>query len=473
MSDKIPGLGPCRQPTARTKVRTPKNDPRRDRHWLTLTALCLAVLIAQVDTSVVNLAVRPIGSYFQADIAALQWVVDAYNLIYAVLLLTGGLFADLYGRRLAFMVGASIFTAASLLCAVAPGIAVLIGGRALAGLGAALLLPASLAIIRVAWPDAGERGRVLGIWASCNGLAFVIGPSIGGLMIDNLGWRSIFILVVPLGVAALALAAVAVTETCDPNERRFDAAGQLLGAVALGSLAFAAIEVEEAPFFALAAFAIAVLALLLFVDLERPAGKQALVPLDMFHAPAFSGAVAATAGMTFGMYGAIFLLPLSWQSGGMLAPAESGLALVPMALIFVIVSPLSGALVDKLGARLMISGGVAIIGCGLLVLAATAGLTSIAGAEVGLGLTGLGMGFATGPLFGVAVANVSTARSGTAGAVINVARMAGATTGVAVLGAVFAIAHGGPAGLRVAMLCGGLVQLTSAGIAWKAVQRKG
>jgi EmrB/QacA subfamily drug resistance transporter len=473
MNDQVPDLGSCRHSTVGTGMKTPRNEAWRDPRWLTLTALCLAVLIAQIDTSVVNLAVRPIGTYFRADIAALQWVVDAYNLAYAVLLLTGGLLADLYGRRLAFMAGAGIFTAASLLCAVAPDISVLIGGRALAGLGAALLLPASLAIIRVAWPDSIERGRALGIWASCNGLALAIGPSVGGLLIGSLGWRSIFILVVPLGAAALALAAVAVAETSDPKERRFDAAAQVLGAAALGSLAFAAIEISAARLLALAAFVVAVAAMLAFIHMERRAGTEALVPLDMFRVPAFSGALTATAGMTFGMYGVLFLLPLTWQSTGMLAPVEVGIALMPMALIFVIVSPFSGVLAERLGARLMISGGVAIIACGLLALAATAGLTSIAGAEAGLALTGLGMGMATGPLFGVAAANVSAPRSGTAGALINVARMVGATLGVAVLGAAFAVVHGGAAGLRVAMMFGGLVQLICAGMAWKAVPANG
>ncbi len=141
---------------------------------LTLATLCLAVLLAQVDSSVVNLAVQPIGATFHVGVAVLQWVIDAYNLVYAVLLLTGGLLADLYGRRRAFMAGAAVFTLASVLCAVAPDAGLLIAGRALAGVGAALLLPASLAIIRVAWPDGGERGRALGVWASCNGLA--LGP---------------------------------------------------------------------------------------------------------------------------------------------------------------------------------------------------------------------------------------------------------------------------------------------------------
>lgn len=437
-----------------------------DRRWLTLVTLCMAVLIAQIDTSVVNLAVHPIGVYFTSDVAALQWVVDSYNLVYAALLLTGGLLADLFGRRIIFMVGTAVFTAASLLCALAPNVSLLIGGRALAGLGAALLLPASLAIIRVVWPDHVERSRALGIWAACNGLALAIGPTIGGLLIGQFGWRSIFLVVVPLGLAAFALAVPTIPESSDRQERHFDAPGQILGAVALGGLALAAIEMNGAAVTALIALAVAMLALLLFIAVETQRGAAALVPLAMFRARGFLGAVTATAGMTFGMYGVLFLLPLAWQSSGILDPLGVGLALMPMALVFVLVSPFSGALTRKIGIHSMTSGGVAIIGFGLLALSVSAGEKSIVVVEIGLALTGLGMGLATGPLLEVAVGAVPAARSGTAAALINVARMTGATIGVAVLGAVFAAAHDNVTGLRLSMLLGGLVQLTGAAVAW-------
>ena len=251
---------------------------RQNRRWLTLLTLCTAVLIAQVDTSVVNLAVRPIGNDYHAGVGALQWVVDSYNLAYAVLLLTGGLLADLYGRRLVFMAGAAIFTAASLLCAFAPSIMVLIGGRTLAGIGAAMLLPASLAIIRVVWPDEKERGRALGIWAACNGLAFVIGPTLGGLLIERFGWRSIFLVAVPFGLAALALALPFIPESSDPQDRRFDTLAQVLGALALGGLAVAAIESHGATVIAAAALALAALSAALFIKVEAKRGAGALVP---------------------------------------------------------------------------------------------------------------------------------------------------------------------------------------------------
>ena len=444
----------------------------RERHPLTLATLCLAVLVAQLDTAVVNLATRPIGAHFHAGVGALQWVLDSYNLVYAVLLLTGGLLADLYGRRRAFMVGVGIFVVASLVCAGAPSIGVLIAGRAGTGLGAALLVPASLAIIRVAWRDETERGRALGIWAACNGLAMAIGPTLGGLLIHAFGWRSIFLVVIPVGAAALVLAPRAIEESADPHGRSFDAAAQALGAAVLGGLALAAIESHGRPLVAAIAFVAALVALAFFLQIERRQGEAALVPIDIFRADAFRGAIAATAAMTFGMYGVLFLVPLTWQSSGALSATQAGLALMPMALVFVLLSPLSGRLTEKLGVRAMTAGGVAVIGVGLLVIAIGADRSSIAVDEVGLVLTGLGMGIATGPLMAAAVGAVERARSGTASALINVARMAGATIGVAVLGAVYALAGGGADGLALAMLAGGAVQLAGAATAWTAMRER-
>lgn len=432
-----------------------------------LVAMCLGVLIAQVDTSVVNLATHAIGTAFGAGMASLQWVLDAYNLVYAVLLLTGGLLADLYGRQRAFTVGAAVMTAASLVCAVAPDIGVLIAGRAVAGLGAALLLPASLAIIRVVWPEPVARGRVLGIWASCNGLAFAIGPTLGGLLIDACGWRSVFLLVVPLGAAAFGLAWWAVPDSADPAGRRFDLPGQVLGALALGGVAYAAIAGQDGGW--VWGLGTAVVALPLFLVVERRAGVAALVPLDLFRSRVFSGASLAWTAMTFGIYGMIFLLPLVWQSAGHLTPRAAGLALMPISLVFFAVSTQSGRLAQRLGTRVMVGGGNSLIGIGLLVVAATHAGAPMVLAQCGLVLAGLGMGLSTGPLYGIAVGSVGQTRSGTAAALVNVARMVGVTLGVALLGSVFGMLHGGAAGLRAAMVIGGLAQLAGAAVAWLTV----
>jgi MFS transporter, DHA2 family, methylenomycin A resistance protein len=446
---------------------TPAADPPT-RNRLTLPILCVAVLVAQIDTSVVNLATRPIGQHFGANVSALQWVIDRYNLVYAALLLTGGLLADLLGRRRVFMAGAAVFSAASLICAAVPTIPIRLAGRAFAGLGAALLLPASLAILRVTWPDPVERGRALGVWTGCNGLGLAIGPTLGGALIEGFGWRSIFMIVIPLSAAAFALAPAAVRESADPQHRDFNWTAQACGALALGGTAVAATESHRNFPAAVTAFVVAALALVAFIRIEARRGAAALVPLPMFAIREFRGAATATAGMTFGMYGMLFLLPLFWLSAGTVSPVAAGLALTPSAVVYVLASPFSGLLAERVGSRLMMSGGVAIIGCGLLMIGATAWMTSIAGTGVGLALTGLGMGLATGPLMGAAVGAVPAARSGTSAALINVARLAGATIGVAVLGAVFAVAGAGPLGLAVAMLLGGAIQIGAAAAAWMA-----
>ena len=209
---------------------------------LVLLTMSLGVLIAQIDTSVVNLAVKEIGASLGAGVTALQWVVDSYNLVYASLLLTAGTLADLYGRRRIFAIGISLFTLGSLVCGFAPNAVVLVAGRAVAGLGAALEIPTSLAILTVAYQDKKQRAHALGIWASCNGLAFAIGPTLGGALVESFGWRSIFLLIVPICVLALVLTMTSVPESKDPKGRTLDAPGQALAIAALGALALAVIE---------------------------------------------------------------------------------------------------------------------------------------------------------------------------------------------------------------------------------------
>jgi EmrB/QacA subfamily drug resistance transporter len=436
-------------------------------HALTLLVLSLSVLVAQVDTAVVNLGVRPIASALAAPVGEMQWLIDAYNLAYAVVLLTGGLLADLHGRRRIFMIGAALFTLASLACTFAPSVAVLIAGRAVAGVGAALMIPASLAILRVVWLDPGERARALGVWAACYGLAMAVGPTLGGVLITAFGWRSIFLMVVPLSLGALLLARPVIPESADPEGRAFDFPAQLAGAVALGGVAFAAIEAHVAPVGAVAALLVAALAFAAFGRIEARQGAAALVPLDLLRIPPFRGAAAATGGMTFGMYGVLFVLPLFWQASGRLGPVGVGVAMVPLALAFLVVSLGSGHFAGRLGTRFMTGGGVGIIAAGVLIIGFGAG--ALAPAVIGLALTGLGMGLATGPLTGVAVGAVGPALSGTASSLINVVRMAGATLGVAAMGTVFAAAGGGTAGLVLAMLVGGTVQLAGALTAWRTI----
>lgn len=439
-------------------------------HRLALITLCLAVLVAQIDTAIINLATHSIASDLNIGVSTLQWIIDSYNLVYAIFLLTGGLLADLYGRRFIFMIGAAIFTIASLICAAAPSAFILIIGRSLAGLGAALFIPASLAIIRVTWLEPAQRGHILGIWAACNGIAFVIGPTLGGLLISYFSWRSIFIIVIPISIAALALAPISIKESSDPQGRHIDGLAQILGAFSLGFLAFAAIQFHTAPKTAILAFTLALIALFLFIRVEAKKGSAALIPLDIFSSSSFRGAMIATAGMTFGMYGVLFILPLTWLSSGQLSTSAVGIALIPMALIFAIVSPFSSTLARYYSLRKLAIGGSTTISLGLFLISITANSQSIIFTEIGLILTGLGMGCATGPLMNIAISSTIAARSGTASALINVARMFGATIGVAILGTLFTLMNGGANGLQLAMLIGGTIQIICTIVAWKTIK---
>jgi len=438
-----------------------------------LFTMCLGVFIAQLDSQVVNLAIKHIGSDLNAGISQLQWVMDSYNLFYATLLLTGGTLGDLYGRVRIFAIGIGLIVLGSIVCAVASDAMVLIGGRALTGIGSALEVPTSLAILTVTYADAKQRASAIGIWAGCNGLALAVGPTIGGLLVDAGGWRSIFALVVPVSVAAMALAIKAVPESSDPKGRRLDPVGQMLAIAALAALSFVTIEGPHWGFTSptiLVLAAVFVVASALFVYGAR-GRKDALVPLDVFSQREFSAALAVAGMMTFGMYAMLFLTPLYLQSLGGASAFAVGLELLPLSVTFVIVSHYSGALAKRVGARVMMTAGMGAMGAGLLLLTLVSPTPAMTLITAALLVIGAGLGLNTGPVNAVAVASLPPARSGTASGLINTARMIGATLGIAVLGAAFAVhaaaqtAEAMVSGLRVAYLGGALVELAGAMIA--------
>ena len=459
---------------ARTDARSAHN------RTLILLTMSLGVLIAQVDTSVVNLAIKQIGSSLHAGVSVLQWVVDAYNLVYASLLLTAGGLADIYGRRRIFILGIVLFTAGSLVCGLAPNAAVLVIGRGVAGLGAALEIPTSLAILTVAYPDTRERTRALGLWASCNGIAFVIGPTLGGILVDAAGWRSIFLLIVPICIVALALALTAVPELKDPKGRSLDVPGQVLAIAALGALSVGVIEGPHwgwaSPYSSLS-FAIALVAAVLFFRLQARS-DNGLVPLSILKSKVFSASLGIAAAMTFGMYAMLFLTPLYLQAVRGASALVAGVELLPMSVAFVVVSQLSGRIANRFGPRLPMTAGMASMGTGLFMLAMIPLTDSFVLIEAALLVIGCGLGLNTAPVNAVAVANVPAARSGTASGLVNTARMVGATLGVAVLGAVFAVFAGSAdasghivSGLVPAYIGGGIGEMLGAIAAFAFIGR--
>jgi EmrB/QacA subfamily drug resistance transporter len=458
-----------------TLASTRLNGATRPHPRLILIATSLGVLFAQIDTSVVNLAVKSIAADLHTGVSAMQWVIDSYNLVYASLLLTGGTLGDLYGRRRIFVLGIVVFTIGTLICALAPNSQVLIAGRIVSGLGAAFEVAMSLVLLAAAFPGRKERAHAMGVWASCNGIAFIIGPTFGGWLVDSIGWRSIFYVILPICAAALALTFYAIPESADPKGRKLDLPGQGLAILGLSAFAFAAIEGSHwgwtSPLI-LTITAAAVIALILFVVVEsRTAG--ALLPLGVLRLPVFSATLACAGLMTFGMYALLFIMPLYFQNlrGG--SPFVAGLELLPMSVSFVAVSQLVGHLNNRFGPRIIMTAGMACMGIGALMLALISDGTSLIVIELELIVVGVGLGLNTAPVNGVAVAALPPERSGTASGLVNTSRMIGATLGVAILGALFAAyagehAQAGPgflSGLRAAMSGGGAAELLGAVLA--------
>lgn len=459
------------------------NDARaaagRRSHRALVAAMCLGVILAQLDTSLVNLALHRIGASLRAGLSSLQWVLDSYNLVYASSILAGGTLGDRYGRKQIFLAGVLLFTAGSVVCAAAPTVGWLIAGRALTGLGAGLELPTSLAILSATFDDARERAQAIGTWASMNGLAFAVGPTLGGVMVDHVGWRSIFGVAVPVGLGTMALAARSVGRQRALTGRSLDVAGQILAAGGLALLAYSIIERSSpaggARLLGLAA-AGAVAALLAFVAVELRV-REPLVPLGIFRRAAFSATLAVAGLMTFGMYGLLLLVPLSLQSARGASAFQTGLVLLPMSIAFALTSPASGAIAHRFGPRVPMAGGMALIGAGFLALAALPLDGALAPIVLALVLPGVGMGLNTGPAMAVAVASAPAERSGMASGLVNVARMVGATLGVAALGAVFAAMRGeGTAGLArglsAALHLGAGAELSGALVALALISRR-
>jgi EmrB/QacA subfamily drug resistance transporter len=443
-----------------------------------LLATSLGVFIAQFDSQVINLALKHIGSDLGSSVSELQWVMDAYNLFYATLLLTGGTLGDIHGRMRIFVTGIALIAVGSVLCMAAPNGMVLIAGRALTGIGAALDVSTSLAIVSVTYRDPAQRARAIGIWASCNGIATAAGPTIGGLVVDAAGWRTVCVLVLPICALIIMLAIRSVPETRDPQNRQLDPAGQFFAIAALAALCIAAIEAPHrgwtstTSLLSITAFVAATVA---FLAVEK-GKKDALTPLDIFRNAEFNATLAAAGCMTFGMYAMLFLLPLYLQNQGGLSAFSVGLVMLPMSLTFIVISQASGRLAGRFGARVLMTAGLASMGSGLLALVFVSASPSLLLIEFALLVIGVGLGLNTAPVNAVAVASVPSGRAGTASGLVNTARMIGATLGIAALGALYAIfaAKGTtPAittGLRLAFLGGGAVELVGALIAARFIR---
>lgn len=445
----------------------------------TLVATCLGLFLGQVDTNAINLALPDMARDLSGGIAGMQWTIDAYNVAFAALLLTGGTLGDRHGRRRLFRIGISVFILGSVACALAPNLGCLIAGRAVQGVGSAALLPQSLAILATAFPGRRERNRAMAAWSMVAGFGLAAGPTLGGLVVDKIGWQYIFWLNVPIGLVALLLAVRQVPESRSPRARAVDPGGQVLGAAALGLTTFAVVDggghgrLSPAT---LVSGALAVVAGALFLRVEHR-HRDPMLPLGLVRRGQLPVATAVAFCMNFGMYALFMLISLDFQNQRGDDALVAGLLILPVSLTFALSSPLVGRLVTRRGPRLPMTAGMALMGLGLLAYAAMGVGASIWAIEVALVVIGAGLGLNAGPVVGVAVRAVSADRAGLAGGIANLARISGAALGVAVggsvLDAVGAGATHGPAftnGLRAAFVVGAAAELIGMVVAFLGVR---
>jgi DHA2 family methylenomycin A resistance protein-like MFS transporter len=407
--------------------------------WAVLVVMCVGYFLVLLDVTIVNVALPTIGSDVGAGVSGLQWVVDGYALALASLMLAGGTVGDLYGHKRIVLAGLVVFGAGSLGCGLAPGVAALVAARVVQGVGAALLLPGTLAIISRAFASGAEQAKAIGIWAGVGSLALPAGPLLGGALIDSVGWRAIFLVNVPLAAASFLAALVLVRESVDPRGRRLDPAGSVLGTVTLLAVTFAAIEGGRSGAAAPAVVAAAVCAVALlgaFVRVERRLGEHALLPLGLFRRPQFALANAAAGTMNLGTLGTLFVLTLFLQAVQHRSALAAGIALVPLFAPLAVLAPLAGRVTSRIGPRVPVATGLALAAAGLALLDLADQRSGYATALPAFLLWGVGLGILTPAVVAAAIAAVPNERAGLASAINNTARQAGGAVGIAVAGAI-------------------------------------
>ncbi|WP_200302362.1 MFS transporter [Streptomyces adelaidensis] len=414
----------------------------RRHRLLVLVICCTSLLIVSLDNTVLNVALPSIQRDLNASLAGLQWTIDAYTLVLAALLMLAGSTADRIGRKRVFMAGLVVFTIGSVLCSLAPNLESLVAFRMVQAVGGSMLNPVAMSIITNTFTDPRERARAIGVWGGVVGISMAAGPIIGGVLVDSVGWRSIFWINLPVGLAALVLTWRFVPESRAPKARRPDPVGQLLVIALLGSLTYAIIEAPTAPLGGTLAFGGIALAALLGLLWYEPRRDEPLIDLRFFRSAPFSGATVIAVSAFAALGGFLFLSTLYLQNVRGLDALHAGLWMLPMAFLCFVCAPVAGRLVGSRGPRLpLLVAGVAMTASGVL-FAAFEAETSNVTVFVGYVLFGLGFGCVNAPITNTAVSGMPRAQAGVAAAVASTSRQIGQTLGVAVVGAVLAAGIG-------------------------------
>ncbi len=410
----------------------------RGRRMLILAICCMSLLIVGLDVTIVNIALPSIQRDLHAPVSGLQWTIDAYTLVLASLLMLSGSTADRVGRRRTFQTGLALFTLGSLLCSLAPGLGWLVAFRMLQAVGGSMLNPVAMSIITNTFTEPAERARAIGIWGGVVGISMALGPVVGGLLVTSVGWRGIFWVNIPVGLAAIVLTALYVPESRAPHPRRVDPVGQLLVIVTLASLTYAIIEGPRLGwssgrtigFFALAAAALAGLIA------YEPRREEPLIDLRFFRSAPFSGATVIAVCAFAALGGFLFLNTLYLQDVRGYSALHAGLYTLPMAAMTMVFAPLSGRIVGARGPRLpLLVAGAAITISGLMLTRLT-NTTPMSWLIIAYVIFGLGFGLVNAPITNTAVSGMPRTQAGVAAAVASTSRQVGTSLGVAVVGSV-------------------------------------
>lgn len=411
-----------------------------NRRWWTLGAMCFALFMIMLDNTVVNVALPSIQRDLHADLASLEWTVNAYTLSLAVLLVVGGRLGDIFGRRKIFLIGVSVFALSSAAIGLAPNDSALIFGRAIQGIGAAMMMPATLSIVTNAFPP-HERGKALGTWAGVSALALAIGPVVGGFLTEQVSWRAIFFLNLPVAAAAITMTLFSTRESRDETVgRQIDYAGIVTLTVGLTALVLALIEGNRWGWGSpriVGLFALAVVALAAFAAVETRV-RTPMVDFGVFRSRQFAGASSVGFIVSFGMMAMFFFTALYMQNILGYSALQAGVRFLPTTLVLIVMGPIAGRLTDRIGPRPLLFAGMLITGGSQI-------WQSFLTSETGYGfllpsfiLMGVGMGLVMSPMTTAAMNAVDRSKAGVASGVLSMGRMVGSSLGVAIFGAVVA-----------------------------------
>ena len=419
-------------------MRALQADTADGNKWLTLVAVCLGTFMLLLDVTIVNVALPDIQDALHSTFSDLQWVVDAYALTLAALLLTAGSLADMFGRRLLYVVGLIIFTVASLLCGLAQNTLMLQLSRALQGIGGAIMFSVSLALLAHAFRGK-DRGTAFAIWGAITGLAVAVGPLLGGALTSGLSWRWIFFVNLPIGVVAVVLTLAKVGESKLEQSRRPDFIGFALFTVGLASLVYGLIESNERSFHSTRVIGALVLAVVLifgFVIAEWRL-KNPMFELSLFRKPTFSGGAIAAFGMSATIFALLLYLVLYIQDVLGFTPFQTGLRLLVLSAGILATSVIAGRLTERVPIRWLISPGLLLVGVGLLLMRGLDTSTQWTHLIPGLIVAGCGVGLVNPPLASTAIGVVTPDRAGMASGINSTFRQIGIATGIALLGTLF------------------------------------